>query len=453
MQTKSTAELLASLPEPEMKAFLAELTATAEQRINLNYDWRGFWARPNQLAPPGDWLTWLLRAGRGFGKTRSGAGWLQEEAYANPGWYALIAKTSADARDYMIEGPGGLLKNAHPSRRPRFIENRRRVEWPNGSYATVYSDEEPEQLRGFSGLRAWLDEFGKYRYPQETWDNLQFGMREVSADRPRKLITTTPRPLAILKQIEKMPSTVTVVASSYENRSNLDPTWFKETIAAYEGTRFGRQEIHAEILDDVPGALWTRRNLDEYRVHDAPDLVRVVVGVDPAITSSEGSNETGIIVAGIDANQRGYVLDDWTVRGSPDVWARRAVGAFRRFEGDKIAAEVNQGGDMVENTIKSVDPSVPVEKVRATRGKYVRAEPISALYEQGRISHVGTFDKLEDQMTSFTPSAAADRKDGYSPDRVDALVWALSQLFPQLTRRTDYSEEASPLGNFGGAWG
>ncbi len=439
--------MLASLPEAQVTEVLNGLTE--KQCIELKYDWR-FWARPKQLAPEGDWGTWVIRAGRGFGKTRSGSGWMQEEAYSHPGWFALIAKNPADARDYMIEGPGGLLRNARPDQKPVYIASNRRVTWPNGAYATIYSDEEPEQLRGFSGLRAWLDEFGKYRYPKETWDNLQFGMREASADRPRQLITTTPRPLAILKQIERMPGTITVVGSSYENRSNLDPNWFEQTIQAYEGSRFGRQEIHAEILEDVPGALWVRRNLDENRRSKAPDLVRIVVGVDPAVTSSEGSNETGIIVVGIGNDGRGYVLDDWSMRGSPDEWARMAVAAYRRYEADKIVAEVNQGGDMVEATLRSVEPSVPVLKVRASRGKYIRAEPISALYEQGRISHVGTFDKLEDQMTSFTPETAADRKDGYSPDRVDALVWAATELFPQITRRVDASDDGSPIGAYGG---
>lgn len=348
-------------------------------------------------------------------------------------WIALVARNSADARDYMIEGPGGLLKNAKPSDRPIFEVSKRRVTWPNGSWGTIYTDEDPDQVRGFSGDTAWLDEFAKYKHPTEVWDNLSFGMREASTDQPRKLITTTPRPLALLKAIEKM--AVVVIGSSYENRSNLDPKWFANTLARYQGTRIGRQEIEAEILDDVPGALWSRRNLDENRVKiaDVPPLLRLVVSIDPAITSGDSANETGIIVAGTDKEQHGYTLEDLSLRGSPDQWARRAVSAYRKYEADMIVAEANQGGEMVERVIRSIDPDVPITLVRATRGKYVRAEPISALYEQNRISHVGTLPELEDQMISFTPESAADRKPGESPDRVDALVWAYAKLFGEMT--------------------
>lgn len=349
----------------------------------------------------------------------------------------------------MIEGPGGLLRNTAPSERPLYEPSKRRLTWPNGSWATIYSGDEPDQLRGFSGDTAWLDEMAKYRYAQESWDNLQFGMREASGDQPRRLITTTPRPLAVLKAIEALKSTVTVRGSSYENRSNLDPKWFEETIAVYEGTRFGRQEIHAEILEDVPGALWTRRNLDEYRVASAPSLERIVVGVDPAATNGDESNETGIVVAGIapaaDGHKHGYTLDDWSVKGSPDEWGRRAVAAYRRHEADAIVVEVNQGGDMVKHVIKSVDANVPVIEVRATRGKYVRAEPVSALYEQGRVHHVGALPEIEDQMIAFTPETAGDRSKGKSPDRVDALVWAYSELFPTLTEKAVDAKKIDPL--------
>lgn len=368
--------------------------------------------------------------------TRSGAGWVQERAMDHAGrWIALVARNSADARDYMIEGPGGLLKNARPQDRPIFEVSKRRVTWPNGSWATIYTDEDPDQVRGFSGDTAWLDEFAKYKHPTEVWDNLSFGMREASNDTPRKLITTTPRPLALLKAIEKMTGTVVVVGSSYENRANLDPKWFANTLARYANTRIGRQEIEAEILEDVPGALWTRRNLDENRVlvQDVPPLSRLVVAIDPAITSGDSSNETGIIAAGIDAKQRGYVLEDGTLSGTPDQWARRAVSLYRKFEADMIVAEANQGGEMVERVLRSVAPDVPISLVRATRGKYVRAEPVAALYEQGRVSHCGTFADLEDQMISFTPESASVRLPGESPDRVDALVWAFAELFSAMT--------------------
>lgn len=356
----------------------------------------------------------------------------------------------------MIEGPGGLLKNTAPHERPLYEPSKRRLTWPNGSWGTIYSDEEPDQLRGYSGDTAWLDEFAKYRNPQDTWDNLQMGMREVSSDRPRRLITTTPRPLAVLKLIEKMAGTVVVVGDSYENRANLDPTWFKETIAVYEGTRYGRQEIHAEILDDVPGALWNRRNLDEWRVTSAPPLQRIVIGLDPPATSTEASNEAGIVASGIapdkDGQMHSYVLDDWSMKGSPDEWARRAVALYRKHEADAIVAEVNQGGEMVEAVIRSIDPDVKVVMVRATRGKYVRAEPVSAIYEQGRVHHVGSIPVLEDQMIAFTPESAADRSKGLSPDRVDSLVWAQTELFHLITSRVAPDVDAgSPLSGEG-AW-
>ena len=433
----SSVESLASLPESDRQAILAGLTE--RQAEALRWDWR-FWARPKQLAPPGDWSVWMLRTGRGFGKTRSGAGWVHERALAWPKrWIALVARTPADARDVMIEGPGGFLQNIAPADRPEYESSKARLTWPNGSWATVYSDGEPEKLRGFSGDTAWLDEFAKYRYPKRVWDNLQFGMREPSNDRPRIVITTTPRPLALLQDIERLPTTVVVTGSSYENRANLDQGWFDKTILPYEGTRAGRQEIHAEILTDVPGALWTLRNLDQCRVLEAPELERIVVALDPPTTGNEGSNEAGIIVAGIamgpDGHRHGYVLDDWSMRGSPDEWGRRAVAAYRRYEADRIVAESNQGGEMVTHVIRSIERNVPVTLVHASRGKYVRAEPISALYEQGRIHHVGTHAELEDQMVAFTAETAADRSQGLSPDRVDALVWAFSDLFPQITAR------------------
>lgn len=255
LDSASRAESLASLPESDRSRLIRELTAT--ELIALDSDWK-FWARPKQLPPPGDWLTWLLQTGRGFGKSRAGGGWTQSRAMESPGrWCALIAKTPADARDVMIEGPAGILRNAPPHERPIYESSKRRVTWPNGSWGTLYSSEEPDQLRGFSGDTAWLDEFGKYANPREVWDNLQFGMREVSADRPRVCITTTPRPLPILEEIENKATTVTVFGTSYENRANLAPEWFDSTIAAYEGTRLGRQEIHGERLEDVEGRVYS----------------------------------------------------------------------------------------------------------------------------------------------------------------------------------------------------
>jgi phage terminase large subunit-like protein len=418
------------LSERERKKVLESLTE--DQATELLWDWR-FWARPKQLPPEGDWATWVLLAGRGFGKTRSGCGWVHERAMASPGrWIAFVAKTPADARDYMIEGPGGIMRNAPPWERPSFEPSKRRLTWPNGSWATVYSDEEPEQTRGFSGDTAWLDEFAKFRNSQETWDNLQFGMREISNDRPRRLITTTPRPIPMLRKILATPSTVAVIGTSHENRLNLDPSWYAETVKGYEGTRLGRQEVNAEILDDVPGALWTRSMIDDSKLElgaATPDMQQVVVGVDPSGTSGKDddrSDEVGIVVVGKGIDGLGYVLADYTCNMSPAGWGRRACEAYHAFSADKIVAEKNFGGDMVRHVINTADRSVPFEDVTASRGKVVRAQPIAALYEQKRFRHVTAgLAKLEDQMCAMT-------SDGYlgdgSPDRVDALVWAGSSL-------------------------
>lgn len=434
----SMAERYALLPDVERAAALEAMTE--EQLATLTSDWR-FWARPKQTPPDGDWSTWLLRAGRGFGKSRAGAGWTSERAMETKRWIALVARTPADARDYMIEGPSGLLRTGKPEHRPIYEPSKRRLTWPNGTWATIYSDEEPDQLRGFSGDTAWLDEFGKFRNAQDVWDNLQFGMREVSADRPRRLITTTPRPIKILRMIEADPGTRTVTGSSYENRANLDPTWFKDTISKYEGTRLGRQEIHAEILDETPGALWSLKQLDDHRirrVEDIPDMQRVVIGLDPNTAEPDDENiglaECGIVVVGLGVDGRAYVLDDVSGHYGPAEWARKSLAALDRYEGDAIIAETNQGGAMVANTLRAVRRDIRVIEVHASRGKATRAEPVAALYEQGKVWHVGTHTTLEDQMTMFTPYGVAG---GTTADRVDALVWALTHLFPKLIRRPD----------------
>ncbi len=382
------------------------------------------------MPPEGDWYTWLIRAGRGFGKTRAGGGWVHARAIESPGrWMALVAKTPADARDYMIEGPGGILKNTHREEMPLYEPSKRRLTWPNGSWATIYSDQEPDQLRGFSGDTAWLDEFAKFRNPRLTWDNLMFGMREASSDRPRVAITTTPRPIKILIEIQKAPTTVMVIGDSYENRANLDPYWFNEVLSQYEGTRLGRQELYAEILEDNPDALWIRDDIEQHRLTKAPELSRIVVAIDPQAKDSETSAETGIVVAGKGTDGRGYVLDDMSTKSSPEGWGKAAVTAYHKFRADRIIGEANNGGDMVEHVVRTVDQTVPFKQVHASRGKQLRAEPISALYEQGKISHVGMFGDLEDQMLQWVPG---DK----SPDRLDALVWALTELMLGKERRT-----------------
>lgn len=438
----SQAEIYRALPKEEQARRWETLTEV--EKAYLNYCWR-WYARQNQLAPLGDWATWVIRAGRGFGKTRSGSGWVHERALEQPGrWIALVARTPADARDYMIIGPGGILKNTPPNERPTYVPSNRALIWPNGTRATIYSDEVPDQLRGFSGDTAWLDEFAKFSNPQDVWDNLTFGMRELSSDQPRKLITTTPRPLSVLKAIEKPDDTRVTIASSYENRANVDPRWFRE-LTKYEGTRTGRQEIHAEIVDDLPGALWTRATLERARVNSCPvEFTRIVVALDPSGTQQEYeetnpfANEVGLIVAGLGTDGHGYVLADFSNTLPPMGWGKRAVDAYHAYKADRIVAEKNFGGAMVETVIRTADRNVPIKLMWASRGKIVRAEPVAALYEQGKVKHVMNpgpdmprnegFDKLEDQLCAMLPSGYAEKG---SPDRADALVWAITDLMLQ----------------------
>lgn len=422
----SIIETLAALPDDQVRAMLSGMTPEEIER--LRWDWRTY-ARPKQLPPEGDWSGWMILAGRGAGKTRTGAEWVRSMVESGKaGRLALIAETAADCRDVLVEGESGILAISPPWNRPIYESSKRRLTWPNGAIATLYNGTEPDQLRGPQHDGGWLDELAKYRYAQETFDMFLFGLR--LGNDPRYLITTTPRPIKLIKALMVDPNVVVTRGSSMENVANLSPMFKRNVIDKYAGTRLGRQEIDAEILEDVPGALWTRRNLDEYRVNQAPDMARIVVGVDPAATSNEDSNEHGIVVAGLDGKGHAYIMDDWTAKGSPDEWGRKAVAAYRRYQADQIIAESNQGGDMVEHVIRSVSNEVNVMLVRASRGKYTRAEPVSALFEQGRVHMVGTLPALEDQMISFTPQGTAD---GVSPDRVDAMVWALTSLFPDVT--------------------
>ena len=337
------------------------------------------------------------------------------------GWsrIALVAETAADARDVMVLGDSGILA-CHPKDfRPEWSPTNRCLTWPNGTKAWVYNATEPDQLRGPQHHAAWVDELAKFRYMQETWDQLQFGLR--LGLHPQALITTTPRPLPLIK------------------KTNLAANTVKQLYDRYGNTRLGRQELDGEILGDIPGALWNRDSIDSSRLPEAPDdLERVYVAVDPAVSNNEGSDEHGIVVVGMARDEegyaRGYVLEDGTCRGSPEDWARRAVNLYRKWSADKIVAEKNQGGDMVLSTLRTVDRSVPVELVHASRGKVVRAEPISALYEQGRVHHVGRFDTLEDQMCTFSIDNVRSGGNG-SPDRVDALVWGLTKIFDKITGR------------------
>lgn len=406
-----------------------------EEQARLRYTWRA-WARPEQLPPRGDWLTWLMLSGRGSGKTRAAAEFIRAEVEAGrAGRIALVGKTPADIRDVMIEGESGLLNVCPPENKPDYQPSLRRLTWPNGARAITYSSHEPDELRGPQCDLGWGDEIRTWANATETWDNLMFGLR--LGKRPRVVATTTPLPIKLIKTLMAEPTTVISRGSTYDNRANLAPSFFRQIVAKYEGTRLGRQEIHAELLEDVPGALWKRsffvyqpaprmtRNSDGTF---APNLSRIVVAIDPAVTSGEGSDETGIIIAGCageGAERRYWVLDDRSLRASPHGWATAAIVGYRALRGDRIIGEVNNGGEMVEATLRTIDPNVPYTAVHASRGKQARAEPIAALYEQGKVSHVRQFSELEDQCCTWT------LEEGKSPDRMDALVWALTELSNQ----------------------
>ena len=385
-------------------------------------------ARPNQLRPPGDWWQiWLLLAGRGFGKTRTLAEWVCDQAASGQASrIALVAATAADARDVLVEGESGILAVAPPWCQPIYEPSKRRLTWPNGVIATTFSAEEPDRLRGPQHDAAVCDELASWSHP-ETWDMLQFGLR--LGRRPRCLIATTPRPAKLLRELLAREGHDVVVTrgSSYDNKANLAPAFFAQIVKKYEGTRLGRQELNAELLEDTPGALWSQGLIDGTRISAAPELTRIVVAIDPAATSGEDADETGVVVVGQDKDGQGYVLADCSGRYTPIEWARIAISAYRTHHADRIVAERNNGGDMVEATLRMVDQNVPVTTVWASRGKVTRAEPISALYEQGRMHHVGTFPQLEDQMTNFTSDFDREAA-GYSPDRLDAMVWAATEL-------------------------
>lgn len=400
---------------------------TEAQIEELLWDW-DVWARPNQLPPPGDWQTWVALAGRGYGKTEAGAQWVRKREQQGARKIALVAETSRDLNTVMVP----RLLNIYPEKdRPTVRFNPVKITWPSGAIALGYNGTEPDQLRGPEFDTAWVDEFAKYARARDTWDMLQFTMR--SGDDPRVFITTTPRPIAVLKEIIADPTTVTTTGSTRENKENLSPSFLKTVEGRYGGTRLGRQELNAEILDDLPGALWQRELIDKARLDKAPELCRVVVAVDPSGTKggSDGGDEVGIVVAGLEAadhleDQHYHVLADRTCKLGPSGWAKEAIKAYNEFGADRVVAEVNYGGAMVESTIRSVDPDVSYKAVHASRGKIVRAEPVAALYEQGRVHHIGPlFLELEDQMCNMAASGYAG--DG-SPDRADALVWAITEL-------------------------
>lgn len=409
-----------------------------EEAQALEYQW-DFWARDKQLAPPGDWSVWLILSGRGFGKTRTGAEWLK--ARAESGKYkrfAIIGQTAADVRDVMIEGESGILSCYPSSQRPLYEPSKRRLTFPNGVVASTFSGDEPGQLRGPQFDSAWADEPAKWKFAQEAWDNLEFGLR--LGDNPQVVATTTPRPIPLIRTLIADPQTVVTRGHTDENMANLSERYVERVIRKFEGTRLGRQELAGEILDDNPNALWKRALIESLRVKPSqvPDLVRIVVSVDPQVADPNATEqneqdkqrktaETGITVSGMSggAVPHFYLLDDCSLSDSPNEWANAAVDAFLKHEADRLVAETNQGGAMVEFTVKTVANArgiiIPYTGVHASRGKYTRAEPIAALYEQGRVHHVGNFPELEDQMCDWVPGTK-------SPDRMDSAVWGLTAL-------------------------
>lgn len=405
----------------------------------FHYTWRVH-ARPEQITPGTegaavqrtDWLIWLILAGRGWGKTQTGAQAIRERAQDRDARIMIVGPTTADVRDTMIEGPSGLLSCYPYHERPSWEPTKHLINFSSGAVAITRSAEEPERLRGPQFTDFWVDEIAASKYWREVWDQIMFGFRLPSTRPIRGIVTTTPKPIQLLKDLVKDKGVVLTRGSSDDNLANLDPVFIQRVLDPYRGTRLGRQEIDAEILEDVPGALWTRRLIDASRISMDQvrwDLfLRLIVAVDPAVTSNPDSDETGIVLAGLTNSGHVVILDDLSMKGSPLEWAKVVIAAYKtprpgRLGCDRVIAEVNNGGDLVERNIRAVDASVSFRAVRASRGKYIRAEPVAALYEQGRVHHVGSFPVLEDQMCGWTPQSGEK-----SPDRLDALVWAVTDL-------------------------
>lgn len=430
---RSGADWLASATPQQVEAFLAGLSENALLALPWMFE---FWALPHQLPPDGVWKTWVIMGGRGAGKTRAGAEWVRAEVEgAGPGdagrsrRVALVGETVDQVREVMIFGESGILACSPPDRRPAWEASRKRLVWPNGATAQVFSAHEPDSLRGPQFDAAWVDELAKWKKAGEAWDQLQFALR--LGENPRQVVTTTPQNVGALKDILKNPSTVMTHAPTDANRAYLAASFLEEVQARYSGTTQGAQELQGLLVEDVDGALWSAVTIEACRVSEPPLCKRIVVAVDPPVTGHAGSDECGIIVVGAvtdgpPQNWRAVVLEDASVKGaSPGQWARAAIAAMERHGADRLVAEVNQGGDLVEGVIRQIDPLVPFRAVRASRNKATRAEPVSALYEQGRVSHVKGLATLEGQMFQMTPQGYLGKG---SPDRVDALVWALTEL-------------------------
>jgi phage terminase large subunit-like protein len=430
---RSGADWLASATPQQVDAFLGALSENALLALPWMFE---FWALPHQLPPEGVWKTWVIMGGRGAGKTRAGSEWVRREVEgAGPGdpgrarRVALVGETVDQVREVMIFGESGILACTPPDRRPEWQATRKQLQWPNGAVAQVFSAHEPDSLRGPQFDAAWVDELAKWKKAEATWDQLQFALR--LGENPRQVVTTTPQNVAVLKAILKNPSTVMTHAPTDANRAYLAASFLEEVQTRYGGTSLGAQELQGLLVEDVEGALWTTAMLEAGRLTAPPVCTRIVVAVDPPVTGHGKSDECGIVVVGAitdgpPQNWRAVVLEDATVTGaSPDQWARAAIAAMQRHGADRLVAEVNQGGDLVEGVIRQIDPLVPYRAVRASRNKVARAEPVSALYEQGRVAHLRGLAALEAQMCQMTAQGYLGKG---SPDRVDALVWALTDL-------------------------
>ncbi len=395
-----------------------------------------FWAMDHQLPPEGTWRTWAVMGGRGAGKSRAGAEWVRAQLEGprpldagRCSRIALVGETLDQVREVMIFGESGIMACSPPDRRPEWQATRKRLLWPNGATAQAFSAHEPEGLRGPQFDGAWVDELAKWRKARATWDMLQFALR--LGDHPQVCVTTTPRNVGVLREILERDSTVVTTAPTEANRANLAQSFLDEVRARYAGTRLGRQELEGVMMHESDGALWSARVLEAALTDAPPDLDRIVVAIDPPVTGKVGSDACGIIVAGAVTkgpvqDWRAYVLDDASMEAaSPTAWAGAAIRVMEQYGAERLVAEVNQGGELVETVIRQIDPMLPVRTVHASRGKAARAEPVAALYEQGRVRHLRGLGKLEDQMRAMTAQGYEGRG---SPDRVDALVWALHEL-------------------------
>lgn len=427
----SAATLRAALKQSarsDIETLLLSLDRLTTERFSRDFS---VFARPDQLPPIGPWSTWLVMGGRGAGKTRTGAEWVRGMALGEPPYaakptarIALVGETQGEVREVMIEGVSGLLAVHRRSERPTWLPSRRRIEWANGAIAQAFSAEDPQGLRGPQFAAAWADELAKWRNAEETWDMLQFGLR--LGEDPRQVVTTTPRPIPLMKRLLNDTRTAVSRAATRANIANLAPGFLDAIVGRYADTRLGRQELDGELIEDRVDALWRRDALEKARVTHAPELTRIVVAIDPPASSKRGADACGLVVAGLGSDGQAYVLEDATLNEvQPLRWARAAISLYHRFEADCLIAEVNQGGEMVTSVLAEVDANVPVKPVRATRGKWLRAEPVAALYEQGLVHHVGALPQLEDELCDFGLDGLSS---GRSPDRLDALVWALTAL-------------------------